>query len=243
MMKNDTKKINNKIGHEIKNNLIELSEQSHKKFNMKLTPNVNNILGIRSNKLKKYAEELVKDKDEFEIEALINNIENDYAEEKILKGILISLNKGQDILKKLSDIEKLVPQIDSWLVCDSIVSSFKFTKTNKEIVYDFIQKYLKSDKEYEIRFALVMILSYYIEDNYMKNNFKIFRNVRSDKYYVQMALAWAISKSFVKFYNDTLEFIKAANLNKFVKNKAIQKARESLCIDNEKKEYLKTLKI
>ena len=45
---------------EIKNRLKELSEEKFKKFQSKLCPNVNNILGVRIPVLKKYAEELIK---------------------------------------------------------------------------------------------------------------------------------------------------------------------------------------
>jgi len=106
----------------------------------------------------------------------------------------------------------------------------------------FLQNYLKSDKEFEIRFAIVMILDFYIEDEYIEKNFKIFDNISSQDYYVQMALAWAISICLIKFYDKTVEYLKNANLDNFTYNKALQKARESYRITQKQKEELKKMK-
>ena len=67
--------------------------------------------------------------------------------------------------------------------------------------WELINKYLKSNKEFEVRFAIVMILDYYIESSYLQKNFKIFNSIKLDKYYVKMAVAWAISICLIKFYN------------------------------------------
>ena len=63
-----------------------------------------------------------------------------------------------------------------------------------------------------------------------------------DRYYIQMAVAWAISICFIKFYDETKEFMKKSNIEKFTYNKAIQKAIESYRITEEQKEELRKLK-
>ena len=63
-----------------------------------------------------------------------------------------------------------------------------------------------------------------------------------DKYYVQMANAWAISICLIRYYNKTLEFLKTTKIDDFTYNKGIQKAIESYRITKEQKDYLKTLK-
>lgn len=103
-------------------------------------------------------------------------------------------------------------------------------------------KYLKSDKEFEIRFGVVMILSYYVEEQYLDKNFKAFDLIKNDAYYVQMAVAWAISICLIKFYDKTLDYLEKADLDKFTYNKAIQKAIESYRITDEQKEYLREKK-
>ncbi len=107
---------------------------------------------------------------------------------------------------------------------------------------EFFQKYLTSNQEFEIRFAVVMILDFYIEEDYIKKDLEIFENITNQAYYVQMAVAWAISICLIKFYDKTIKFLKSANLDKFTYNKALQKAIESYRITEEKKEILRSMK-
>lgn len=149
---------------EIKNRLKELSEEKFKKFQSKLCPNVNNILGVRIPVLKKYAEELIKT---YEPEILINEIDNEYYEEKMLQGILIGSIKNKDIYKIQEYIRNFVPKIDNWAICDTFCSGLKITKKYKQEMWDFIQIYSESKREFEIRFYVVMLLDYYVEQQYL----------------------------------------------------------------------------
>lgn len=103
-------------------------------------------------------------------------------------------------------------------------------------------KYLRSDKEFEIRFGVVMLLSYYVEEKYLERNFEFFDLIKNTDYYVQMAVAWAISVCLVKFYDKTVNYLEVANLDDFTYNKAIQKAIESYRITDEKKMELRKMK-
>ena len=87
-----------------------------------------------------------------------------------------------------------------------------------------------------------MILSYYIDDKYLLENFKFFDSITSDAYYVQMAIAWAVSVCLVKFYDETVEYLKTCALDKFTYNKAIQKIQESCRVSEEDKKMLKNMK-
>jgi len=109
-------------------------------------------------------------------------------------------------------------------------------------MWDFIQKYIESDKEFEIRFGIVMLLDYYIDEEYLEKDFGIFDSIISKDYYVQMAVAWALSICLIKFYDKTIKYLKTSNLDKFTYNKALQKAIESYRINKSQKEYLKSLK-
>lgn len=155
--------------------------------------------------------------------------------------MLIGLEKEEiSVIKK--HIESFIPKIDNWAVCDVFCAGLKITKKYKKEMWEFIQKYLRSDKEFEIRFGLVMILDYYVDEEYLSKDFEIFDFITNDAYYVQMAAAWAISVCLVKFYDETIKYLKKANLDKFTYNKAIQKAIESYRITNEQKAALREMK-
>ena len=105
-----------------------------------------------------------------------------------------------------------------------------------------MKKYLSSEREFDVRFALVMLTGYYIDEEYIDRVLEISKNIKHEGYYAKMANAWLLSICFVKFYDKTVEFIKGAGLDIFTHNKAIQKARESRRIDPQRKEELLKMK-
>jgi len=224
---------------EIKEKLFELSDKKYKEFHVGLCPGTNNIIGVRVPILRNYAKELYEEKTWKET---IKQIDNEYYEEIMLQGMLIGLAKKEDINIILQFVEKYLPKIDNWAICDVFCAGLKITKKYKKDMWNFIQKYLKSNKEFEIRFAVVMILDYYIEKEYLYDNFKIFEKIKRQDYYVKMAVAWAISICLIKFYDETIEYLKRSKLDTWTYNKAIQKAIESYRISNEQKELLKDMK-
>ena len=224
---------------EIKEKLFESSDKKYKEFHGGLCPGTENIIGVRVPVLRKYAQELFKEKD---WKQTIEEIDNEYYEEIMLQGMLIGQAKNEDINTILKHVEKYVPKIDNWAICDVFCAGLKITKKYKKEMWNFIQKYLKSDKEFEIRFAVVMILDYYIDEEYLKEDFKIFDNIKHEGYYVKMAVAWAISICLIKFYEDTIEYLKKSKIDNWTYNKAIQKAIESYRITDSQKEFLREMK-
>lgn len=231
----------NDIKIQIKEHILKLADEKYKEFHSKLCPNTDNILGVRVPILRNYAKELSKN---YTTDELLKNIDNQYYEEIMLQGMIIGLSKEKDfeVIKKY--IEDFVPKIDNWAICDVFCAGLKITKKYKEDMWDFIQTYLKSKNEFYLRFAIVMILDFYIEEEYLERNFEIFNNVRSDKYYVQMAIAWAISICLIKYYDKTIKYLKSkeCKLDNFTYNKSLQKARESYRISKEQKEELQKMK-
>ena len=196
----------------IKKELEQLADEKYREFQKGLCPGTENILGVRVPVLRDYAKKLSK---EYEIRELLNHIDNEYYEEIMLQGMLIGLEKDKEIQNILTDIERFVPKIDNWGVCDVFCAGLKITKKHVKEMWEFLQKYVTSDKEFEIRFGVVMILDYYITEEYLEKNFAIFDHINSDKYYVQMAVAWAISICLIKFYDKTIEYLKQAKVDKF----------------------------
>lgn len=223
----------------IKEKLLELSDPKYKEFHGGLCPGTENIIGVRVPVLRKYAQELFKEKD---WKQTIEEIDNEYYEEIMLQGMLIGQAKNEDINTILKYMEKYVPKIDNWAICDVFCAGLKITKKYKKEMWNFIKKYLKSDKEFEKRFAVVMILDYYIDEEYLEEDFKIFDDIKHEGYYVKMAVAWAISLCLIKYYEDTIEYLKKSKIDNWTYNKAIQKAIESYRISDSQKNFLRKLK-
>lgn len=231
-----------KLKEEITKSLKEKADLKYKEFHSGLCPNTNNILGIRVPVLRQYAKDLLK---EYDDEFLLKNIDNKYYEEIMLQGMIIGLSKEKDFEKIKKYIIEFIPKIDNWAVCDTFCAGLKITKKYKEEMWELIGRYLKSEKEFELRFGLVMILDFYIEEKYLQEDFKIFENINSKDYYVQMAVAWAISICLIKYYDETLLFLKdkKEKFDRFTYNKALQKGIESFRLTKNQKEILRKMKM
>lgn len=228
------------ISNEIKQELIQMSDSKYKSFHSNLCPGINNILGIRVPVLREYAKKLIK---KYSFEELINNIDDEYYEEIMLQGMLIGLNSKENfnVIKKY--IEDYIPKIDNWAICDTFCAGLKIVNQNKENMWGFIKQYLDSDQEFYLRFAIVIILDYYIEEKYLEEIFRIFNNIQSEYYYVKMAIAWAISICLIKYYDKTINYLKNnSKIDKWTYNKSLQKAIESYRITKSQKELLKNMK-
>lgn len=221
----------------IREQLFELADEKYRQFQSGLCPNIDSIIGVRLPTLRKLAEEIAKG----DWQDYLRNSDDQYYEEVMLKGMVIGYIKT-DMDEILKYITEFIPKIDNWAVCDSFCSGLKYTKNHKNRVWDFLQPYLFSDEEFHIRFGVVMLLNYYIEDRYIDKILDICNQIKHDGYYVKMAVAWAISVCYVKYDIKTMYFLEKNNLDDFTYNKAIQKIIESLQVDKKTKEMLKTMK-
>ena len=197
-------------------------------------------LGIRIPVLRSFAKELIK---EYELDYLLDNINENYYEEVMLKGMLINSKKKIDWEDLEKYIKYYVPKITDWALCDTFCSGLKISKKYLNEIWELISEYLKSDKEFEVRFALVMILNYFLAEEYIDKVFEIIDDVKLDKYYVKMANAWLISYCAINHYEKTYKFMKNnTKLDVWTYNKGIQKSLESYRIAKEHKEKLRMLK-
>lgn len=223
----------------IQSQLIALSEESYRDFNKKLCPDAGReLLGIRIPKLRQLAKEILKR----DWETFINDGEEQYHEEIILKGLVIGGAK-LPLEEKLPLIRDFIPKIDSWSISDTFCPSLKIKPKDLAAVWEFILPYTGSDREYDVRFAVIMMLDYYITDDYAQKVIARLDTIRHDGYYAKMAVAWTLAELGIKYNAITMEYLRGENhLDKFTYNKALQKMRESYRIDQEQKEELKRMK-
>ena len=222
----------------IKKDLYNLADEKYQKFHSSLCPGINNIIGIRVPVLRKYAKELIK---EYSISEILKETDDELYEEIMLQAMVIGLSK-ESFEEKKEYIEEFIPKIDNWAICDVFCAGLKLKKTELRLVWKFIKNYLKSKKEYELRFSIVMMLDYFIIDEYIESVIEEIDKIKSDKYYVQMAIAWCLSICYIKYPKETMRYLKNNNLDDFTYNKAIQKIRESYRVSKEEKEILNKMK-
>ena len=221
----------------IRERLLQLSEGEYKKFNSKLLPGIENILGVRMPLLKNLAKEIVKD----DWRNYLSMADNYYFEEILLQGLVIGYSKA-DIEEILRYIADFVPKINNWAICDSFCAGLKITKKNMSQMWNFLQVYVTSSKEFDIRFAVVMLLDFYIVDDYIGDVLSLLDKINHEGYYVKMAVAWTLSVCFVKYPEKTMIYLKESNLDTFTYNKALQKITESFRVEKDVKEVIRSMK-
>lgn len=225
------------IYEDYRERLLSLAETKYSKFIASLVPGTDNILGVRMPILKKLAKELARDnwREYFGIN------EDKYYEETMLQGLTIGFLK-ESLETVLEETRKFVPKINNWAVCDSFCTGLKIARKNKERIWDFLSEYLMSDKPYDLRFAIVLMMDCFICEEYAPEMLERLDKVKNDDYYVKMAVAWAVSMCYVEYPEITMPYLKNNSLDDFTYNKSLQKICESLKPKAEEKALIKSMK-
>ena len=221
----------------IRKELEIIAEENYRIFAAKLIPNIDNLLGVRLPKLRKIAKKIVQLDYEYYL-AMNNHL---YFEEVMLQGMIIGEIK-LPWTERSRYVKQFISKINNWSVCDSFCCGLKFEVSEKELVWQFLQPYFASDKPYDIRFAVVMLLFYFVDDEYAQKAFTLFDQIKNDDYYVKMAVAWAISIYFRELPTLTMSYLQKNQLDDWIYNKALQKITESLKVDSSTKIIIRSMK-
>lgn len=217
--------------------LLSLKDDKNALFVAKLIPNIDpkTILWTKIPVLRNLAKEF---KNSPEKENFLKIIPHKFFEENLLHVIFLESEKDFD--KAVLELEKFLPFIDNWSVCD--ISSPKIFKKYPNETLQKIKIWIKSEKVYTIRYAIWLLLSNFLDENFSADLLELVAEVKNDDYYVQMMQAWFFATALAKQYDATISLLESKKLEPFVQNKTIQKARESLRISSETKKYLLNLK-
>lgn len=206
-----------------------------KKFSQRLITTKDKMIGIKIPKLRKLAKEISKT----EFTSFLNNVTDTYYEEKLVEGFVIGNITNKNIFDQY--FFNFIKKIDNWSTCDTVISSCKIMKQNP-IYYKEACKLINQTDEFIVRVGLIIILDHYIDKEHIDDILNRIDQIKSNYYYVNMAIAWLISVCFVKYRDKTLQYLKHNNLDKFTYNKAIQKTIESLRVSQEDKNILRQMK-
>lgn len=222
---------------EIREKIEELADVAYKEFHSGLCPNTNNIIGVRVPVLRNLAKQIVKE----DFATYLKNAQDEYYEEIMLQGMIIGMAK-MEIKQTMEYLSKFIPKIDNWAVCDVTAAGLKITKKYPKEMWEFLQPYLHSNKEFEVRFAIVMLLDFYLTEEYIDEVLTILNQIQQEGYYVKMAIAWAISVAFIKFEKQTTKLLEKNELDDFTYNKALQKIIESYRVPEKEKQKIRKMK-
>ena len=226
--------MNEKIN--ISEKLFMMQDLNYKKFHSKLMPTVdeNKIIGVRTPDLRKFA----KETDINDVKAFMKNLPHKYYEEDNFHGFMIEKIKEFD--ECIKELDKFLPYIDNWATCDLVTPKILGKYPEKLILK--IDEWLSSSHTYTKRYAIRMLMCFYLDENFKEEYMDRVAMLKSDEYYVKMMIAWYFATALFKKYDEAVSYLKNEKLDVWVHNKTIQKACESFRINDETKKYLKTLK-
>lgn len=218
--------------------LRQRADEKYRNFASGLLPGTQAILGVRLPDLRALAKKIAHEGDWRES---LRELSDDTFEEIMLQGFVIGYARCS-IEEKLELVRGFVPKIDNWSVCDSFCTSLKFVKSEKERVFSFLQPYLASDREFEQRFGCVMLLDYYIDDDWLPRTVAALLQVPARAYYAKMAAAWALAECYLHDPERLLPILSGNTLDPEVQQKALQKITESRTISPEERARIRALK-
>lgn len=223
---------------DIINKLYDMQDKKYLDFQSKLIPNIDkdSIIGVRSPDLKKMAKDMYKS-DTYKL--FLDELPHKYFEENQLHSFIISEIK--DYNDCVSLINKFLPYVDNWATCDQL--NPKCLKKDLDNLIIEIKKWIKSSDTYTIRFGIITLMRYFLDDKFDKSYLELVCNIKSSEYYVNMMISWFFATALAKQYDSTIYIIENKILDDWTHNKTIQKCIESNRITLDKKEYLKSMKV
>ena len=223
---------------ELQKQLFELQDIKYRDFHSKLMPETakEKIIGIRTSVLRKFARVFAGTP---ESEDFLQQLPHQFYEENNLHAFLVENIKDYDTA--LVETEKFLPYIDNWATCDCFCPKV-FAKHKEELLIP-IRRWLNSDKIYTVRYAMGMLMRYYLDEEFRPEYLGWVADVHSEEYYLNMMRAWYFATALAKQPEAALPWLTTRRLDTWTHNKTIQKAVESFRITPEMKQRLRMLRI
>ena len=224
------------MNNSITERLFLLKDDEYRLFNAKLIPNIapEKIIGVRTPALRKLAKELTGVYDGF-----LSELPHKYFEENQLHAFIISEIKDFD--EAIKRTKEFLPYIDNWATCDQL--TLKAFSKNRTSLPRYASEWIKSDHTYTIRFGIGILMKYFLDDLFCTEYSDLVACVVSDEYYVNMMSAWYFATALAKQYDQIICYLTEKRLSAWVHNMSLKKAAESFRIPDERKVFLRTLRI
>ena len=216
--------------------LMALKDEDNAVFAKSLIPGEHILIGARLPSMRELAKRIAKD----DWRGYLEQWEPRYFEDCMLRGMVIGYVKV-DLDERLELYREFIPLIDNWSVCDSFCNTWKPKASEKEKVWDFIVPYLHTGKEFEMRFAAVMMMDHFIDDGHIEKVISELDSVDNEGYYFRMGKAWALSVCFVKYPDLTMDYLENCDMDEETMRITVRKIRESYRVTKEMKERVKGL--
>lgn len=155
-------KESNQITAWLRGELQKHIDETYKQFHTSLVPGLTKMMGVRIPILRELAKKAAKE----DYYGFIEDFQPEIYEEVMIRGMMIGYAKFP-MEEQKRELKKFIPLINNWAVCDSCCTTYKFMKKNQEEWFSFLEPYLNSSQEYEIRFAVVCLLDFFVQEAFI----------------------------------------------------------------------------
>ena len=223
---------------DIQTALFALRDPAYQAFQSKLIPTIDpqTVIGVRMPALRKLAREIAGTP---VAGGFLQELPHRYYEENNLHGLLISAIPDYD--GAVAALETFLPYVDNWATCDCFCPKV-FAKHKAELL-PHIRRWLDSGETYTMRYAMGMLMRYYLDADFRPEYLAWVAGVHREEYYINMMRAWYFATALAKQPEATLPWLTEKRLDVWTHNKTIQKAVESYRIPDERKRLLRGLRI
>lgn len=210
---------------------------AYKDFSKRLIPNLTKeMIGVRAPVLREIAKDLYNGKQD-SYKDFLKDLPHRYHEEDMIHGYL--LERIKDFDEAIDYLDKFIPYISNWAVCDSF--TIKKMKKYPDKSLEKIREWIEMDHEYGVRFALVCLIKHFTKENFSLEINDMVAGIDREEYYIQIAQGWYFQKALADQREDSLIYFEEI-LKGNVKKYAIQKSIDSYKISSEDKMYLRSLR-
>lgn len=216
--------------------LFALQDEKYRDFQARLMPTVpyERVIGVRTPALRSLAKELVGTP---QAEAFMRELPHRYYEENNLHAFLIESIRPFDACVRALDA--FLPYVDNWATCDCM--NPKVLWKHKQELYPHILRWLADGRLYTVRFAIGLLMRYYLDADFSPEQLALVAAIDSEEYYLKMMVAWYFATALAKQYDAALPYLLERRLPPWTHKKTIRKAIESYRVPDDKKTYLRTL--
>lgn len=221
----------------VKEELAAAAEPDYAAFSSSLLPGTKNVLGIRIPKLR----EIARREANAGWKSFLRAADDSSFEMVMLQGLIIGYAKAspEEIIEEL---QRFVPKIDNWSICDSTAATLRRAETDPEPFFSHAVSCMESGREFTVRFGIVMLLMHFIDDIHQASVRTLLDRTAYPGYYASMAAAWAVSVLYIRYPDETEPWLSSCSLDNATFNRSIQKIRESFRVDAAAKKRLANLK-
>lgn len=221
----------------VQQTLFSMQDQTYRTFQTKLMPTVDpqSVIGVRTPALRKFAKAFAKTP---EAAVFLQTLPHTYYEENNLHAFL--LEQIGDFNSCTAALDAFLPYVDNWATCDSMAPKVLGRYTDALLVH--IRRWLASEHTYTVRYAVGLLMRYYLDDLFCEEYLRLVAGLQSEEYYIRMMAAWYFATALAKQYEAALPILQSGVLDQWTHNKTIQKALESSRIAPAQKAYLRSLR-